>query len=139
MPVNLAAALGDLLQGAVQPQRPGGEQVDHLVAPASQGRLGHAVAAGRVQEALVVAPHRQESAAIRPGGRDRNGERICFSWWVTVRVDSGRRHWQTWETLSSACSLLLVTHSQPAAGVTTVTALALLSQAGGELLVGPFA
>ncbi|MEU8709541.1 hypothetical protein [Streptomyces sp. NPDC048565] len=57
---RFSALPGDLLQGAVQARRLGGEQSDQLVAPATDGGLGHVVAASHVCEALVVPQYGQD-------------------------------------------------------------------------------
>lgn len=67
---QLAALLGDLLQGAVQVRRLGGEQSDQLVAPASDTGLGHVVAAGHVGQALVVAQYGQDDHRDLPRRQD---------------------------------------------------------------------
>ncbi|WP_327733376.1 hypothetical protein OG749_05345 [Streptomyces nojiriensis] len=67
---HLPALLGDLLQGAVQPRRLGGEQSDQLVPPAADGGLGYVVAAGHVGQALVVAQHGQDDHRDLPRQQD---------------------------------------------------------------------
>ncbi|MFJ8195243.1 hypothetical protein ACIQ8D_36740 [Streptomyces sp. NPDC096094] len=58
---HLPTLPGDLLQGAVQPRRLRGEQADQLVAPATNGGLGHVVAADPVGQSLVVTQHAQDN------------------------------------------------------------------------------
>nr|WP_250847520.1 hypothetical protein [Streptomyces hygroscopicus] len=65
---HLPAPFGDLLQGAVQARRLGGEQSDQFVAPAGDGGLGHVVAAGQVGQALVVTQYGQDDHCD-PSGR----------------------------------------------------------------------
>lgn len=98
---HLPALLGDLLQGAVQPRRLGGEQSDQLVPPAADGGLGYVVAhAAMSARRWSWRSTARTITAIFPGSRIRHLERIAFRWrlsssvrWLTVRVDSVRRHW----------------------------------------------
>ncbi|MGW0316435.1 hypothetical protein [Streptomyces flavidovirens] len=97
---DFPAPLRDLLQAPVQARSAGGEQVDHLVAPAADGGLGDVVAAGHVGQALIVAEHGQDDhrdlpRRQRPPARTYRfrGRRSRAAKWLTVLVDSGRRHW----------------------------------------------
>jgi hypothetical protein len=96
---HLFALLGDLPQGTVQTRCLVGEQSDELVPPAADGGLGHVVAASHVGQALIVPQFGQDDHRDPPRGRIRHRDRIAFRWrlsrsarWLTVRVDSARRH-----------------------------------------------
>ncbi|GGR34935.1 hypothetical protein GCM10015536_45610 [Streptomyces griseomycini] len=67
---HLPTLLRDLLQGAIQARRPGGEQPDQLVAPGADGGLGHVVSAGHVGQTLVMAQHGQHDHRDLPRRQD---------------------------------------------------------------------
>ncbi|MGW7449763.1 hypothetical protein [Kitasatospora sp. NPDC054795] len=67
---DLAAAPGYLAKRPAHARGPGGEQADHLIAPAPQSGLGHVVAAGEVQHTLVV-PQRGQPEHRYPARQQR--------------------------------------------------------------------
>ncbi|MFD7120231.1 hypothetical protein ACFWAA_24775 [Streptomyces sp. NPDC059922] len=105
MPRLYSTMTGDPFSSSpIEPIRPptwrlGGEQSDQLVPPSADGGLGHVVAIGHVGQALVVRCTARTITPILPGGRRPHRDTIAFRWrrsrsasWLTVRVDSDRRH-----------------------------------------------